>query len=284
MLRPINSLFGSLTVVIGIIYGHTSSQLESHQLLYHLILGFLTYLFICSASMVVNDVYDFKIDSINRPGRPIPRGDVSGKETLILAILLYALGITISFFHGYFLSCIGLFTPFFAIMFALLGYAYALRGKNLVWIKNLIVGISCSFGFFYGRLLVFPNIPLGLVIFFLSSVFLLMAREVIKDMEDLKGDKLVKPRTIPSIYGLKFASIFAIVNNMLTVICFLVIIFLLNPNLLKLVIFLIIILFIFRSTYFLTENYNDIDMQGRSSLNLKIASFLGLIAFLLISV
>ena len=53
ILRPVNCLMGSLTVIIGIL--NTRTGISLNFLLFNLILGVLTYFFIAGSGMVIND-------------------------------------------------------------------------------------------------------------------------------------------------------------------------------------------------------------------------------------
>ena len=82
ILRPINDIMGSLTVIIGIL--NTRFDIDLSILILNLILGVLTYFFIAGAGNVINDYYDIEIDKINRPERPIPRGSITLNQAKIL--------------------------------------------------------------------------------------------------------------------------------------------------------------------------------------------------------
>ncbi len=66
-------------------------------------IGDFCLLLLCSASlylagMVFNDVFDRKIDALERPFRPIPSGAVSVRSAIILGIMLLMIGIGSAFF------------------------------------------------------------------------------------------------------------------------------------------------------------------------------------------
>lgn len=55
-------------------------------------LVFLVVFMVSGAGNAINDYFDIKIDSINRPERPIPSGRVKAKEALYFSYLLFTLG------------------------------------------------------------------------------------------------------------------------------------------------------------------------------------------------
>ena len=73
---------GALTVIIGLLNTRTSILLP--LLVSNFILGTLTYIFLSGSGMVINDFYDYEIDKINRPERPIPRGSIILNQAKIL--------------------------------------------------------------------------------------------------------------------------------------------------------------------------------------------------------
>ncbi|MBD3213483.1 MAG: hypothetical protein GF311_12820 [Candidatus Lokiarchaeota archaeon] len=64
IIRPINCLMGSLTVIIGILNTRTGVTLL--DLIINIILGVVTYILISGSGMVINDIYDVEIDKISR--------------------------------------------------------------------------------------------------------------------------------------------------------------------------------------------------------------------------
>src|SRR5665647_2207123 len=89
LIRPINCLMMGFAVLVGAILANP--QLGSLNWL-NLLFGFLTGFTFCAAAMVINDYYDRKIDAINEPNRPIPRGLVKAREALAFMAALIVVG------------------------------------------------------------------------------------------------------------------------------------------------------------------------------------------------
>ena len=87
IIRPLNCLMMGFAVIVG------ASLVITLDFSENILFGFLTSFSLTAASMVTNDYYDRKIDVINEPNRPIPRGDVSPKEAIIFAISLSVTGL-----------------------------------------------------------------------------------------------------------------------------------------------------------------------------------------------
>ncbi len=281
ILRPINDLMGTLAVIIGIL--NTRTGVVPLTLILNIIFGILIYFFIAGSSMVINDYYDIEIDKINRPERPIPRGSISLKQARLLWLTTILIGIILAFIHSL-LFGIGFLNVIIVAFFAFIGWLYAAWGKKSGFIGNIMVGISFSIGLIFGAVLNSFNIPIHIYLFFLTSSFLLIAREIIKGCEDIEGDKGEGVKTLAIQIGIKKATIVSFIFAVLAIICFVLVVF---TNILNLILFLIsmafgVIVVIISAILMLKRNLDRSDFK-KISLFLKIGAFLGLIAFLFAS-
>lgn len=225
-MRPANPLFGSLTVIIGVLT--TNRFIISNlglvrwtlpELIIVLVLTALTYIFLAAAGNVVNDIYDLEVDKVNRPDRPLPSGQISLRQAktwtiilVLLALLFSALTIPYSY--------IGIWTVAIVSLFALVGLLYAAKGKIMgIW-GNFTVAISFAFGLFYGALVTYLFIPLVVFIYFITAASVLQGREVIKGIEDVEGDALRDVQTIARKYGIRTAAYLAGIFNAIGIIGF----------------------------------------------------------------
>jgi geranylgeranylglycerol-phosphate geranylgeranyltransferase len=62
-----------------------------------LIVPFISFAFIIFAFTALNGIFDKKIDSINKPMRPIPAGTISENKAFLFSVTLYVLGALIAF-------------------------------------------------------------------------------------------------------------------------------------------------------------------------------------------
>ncbi len=155
---------------------------------------------VTGAGNIVNDYFDYKIDAINKPKRPIPSGRISRKRAGIYSALLFIAGIIVAFYINLLLGMIALLSSLLMVY-----YAYAL--KKTVIIGNLSISFLTGLCFIFGGIAVgeiFVSIYLGFYAFLMT-----MAREIVKDMEDVEGDKKEGVNTFPIIYGMKSSSILA---------------------------------------------------------------------------
>jgi len=155
---------------------------------------------VTGAGNIINDYFDYKIDAINKPQRPIPSGRISRKNAGIYSALLFIVGIIVAFYINFLLGMIAFLSSLLMIY-----YAYSLK-------KALIIG-NLTISFLTGLCFVFGGIAVGEII---ASIYIgfyaflmTMAREIVKDMEDVEGDKKEGAKTFPIIYGMKSSSILA---------------------------------------------------------------------------
>ena len=282
ILRPINDIMGSLTVVIGLL--NTRKGIDPLILLFNIILGVLTYFFIAGSGMVVNDFYDIEIDKKNRPERPIPRGSITLKQAKYLFFGYLFIGIIISIIHSFIFE-LGFLNIIIASFFGFIGWLYAAWGKKSGFFGNIIVSVSFSIGLIYGAVLNNSTIPLYIYFFFLTSFFLLLAREIIKGCEDIEGDKEQGVKTLAIQIGIKKATLISMISALLAILFFVLPIFtpIIDPILFLITMILGLIVVIFSIISMLKKNLVKKDFS-KISLLLKIGAFLGLIAFILASI
>ncbi|RKX70450.1 hypothetical protein DRP53_04985 [candidate division WOR-3 bacterium] len=143
---------------------------------------------------IVNDIIDLPIDKRNNPSRPLPSGAVSLRTAKILALLF----LSISIMAGFKLQRL----PFLLILGSLfLLYSYS-RWIKLTPFSNIMVAILATFCFLLGGLVTNTQGYLSLVPLSLCYHF---GRELVKDIIDIKGDRLYGSRSLAIILGEKKA-------------------------------------------------------------------------------
>ncbi len=200
ILRPGNALMGAISIILVAIIDKTISI--------PIILAMITVFFETAAGNVINDYFDYNIDLVNKPERPIPSGRISLENGKRYAYLLFLAG-TICGFLISFLT--GNWIPFIIVLIAdVILYLYAYKLKTTPLIGNLAVGFMTGFGFVFGGFtinnpdIVTTSIFLGFFAFVMTT-----AREIIKDIEDVEGDKKDGARTLPILIGKRTPAILA---------------------------------------------------------------------------
>jgi geranylgeranylglycerol-phosphate geranylgeranyltransferase len=176
ILRPHNCLISGAAVVLGVMIAGGGIPLEVTGLA-----GLVAFL-ICGAGNIINDYYDLEIDRVNRPHRPLPSGKMGPRTAVLYAWLLFTAGIALSVTLGPAPLALALFN-------SLLLYAYAWRIKMGGGItKNLVVSYLVASPFLFGGMVARGNLA-ALAVFLVCAFLLNTSREIIKDIEDLEGDR-----------------------------------------------------------------------------------------------
>ncbi|MFX1425901.1 MAG: geranylgeranylglycerol-phosphate geranylgeranyltransferase [Promethearchaeota archaeon] len=281
ILRPLNCLMGSLTVIIGIL--NTRVGVESSTLIINIILGIFTYFFIAGSGNVINDYYDVEIDRINRPERPIPRGSITLKQAKIIWIIIALIGLVIAILHGLLFNK-GYLNIIIAVFMVFIGWLYAAWGKKSGFIGNIIVSVSFSIGLVYGAILNNSNVPFYIYFFFLTSFFLLLSREIIKGCEDIEGDEKEGVKTLAIRIGIKISTKISMIFAIFAIIFFILPYFteIINPIFFLISMFFGLGVVAYAVIIMMRSNLEKKDFK-KVSLILKLGAYLGLIAFLFAS-
>lgn len=182
----------------------------------------LTTLLIAAAGYIINDYFDIDIDQINKPDKVIVGKFISKRGAVVSYVLLNALALFIAVYLADLLS--NPFLPLIQVFCVMLLWAYAARLKREpVWgnvavslLTALTVLIVMAYepalysflklkGIRHTNSFLMIN-PLKLV--FLYAYFAFMVtwmREIVKDIQDMEGDKAGGCRTLPILKGEKVA-------------------------------------------------------------------------------
>ncbi len=162
------------------------------------------------SSVIVNDIYDFAIDKVSNPQRPLPQHIFSLEEYTSLALVFFILSL---------IGALTLNLTFVALIlvFHFLAWFYSappLRLKKIPIIATFISAWASITVLFMGFILLSPNqslqglswrIPLFLIFTYTLSL-------PIKDFKDIKGDKKYAIWTFPVIFGEKKARLIVASN------------------------------------------------------------------------
>lgn len=150
---------------------------------------------IAAAGYVINDYYDMKIDSINRPGRVVVGRLIHRRFAILLHAALSFAGIALGFLLSWWIVGINVFSV------ALLWF-YSNQLKRLPFIGNLAVSLLTGLSIAVINVL-YHTPSLLVIIYAVFAFFMTLIREIIKDMEDLKGDNTYGCKTLPIVWGIR---------------------------------------------------------------------------------
>ena len=188
--RPVNVLITIITIALA---AYITTVFEP---LGNIVLACISGALITMGANAINDFFDVEIDRINRPGRPIPSNRVTKAQALVFSIVTLVLGVGTSLFihKQAFIICTAA---------ALLVFLYSWRLKKTPFWGNFVVSLTTAFAFVYGSVAV-NRIEDGLYPAGFAF-FMHLGREIVKDMQDIEGDRAHLAQTIPIKYGKKFA-------------------------------------------------------------------------------
>ncbi|HPG73288.1 MAG TPA: UbiA family prenyltransferase, partial [Bacteroidales bacterium] len=169
--------------------------------------GFLVvaFLMLAAAGYIINDYFDRKADLINRPDTVVIGVHIKRRWAIVLHTLFNAIGIALGFAVS---VSVGMWWfGFLFVLFSLLLWWYSSNLKRIPLLGNLLVAVLAGVvpmvfaGFlFYGSIHVSEsynvamndvlkhifNLSLGFAVFAFLFSFI---REIVKDSEDVKGDR-----------------------------------------------------------------------------------------------
>lgn len=193
LLRPVNAAIVFLATISG------AATVTRMFLAQEVLLGAISASLILMGGNAVNDVFDLEADKVNRPKRPLPRGDLSPKQAFAISLILSGFGTVLALLIN--LRCF-IVALFYAIMFLL--YAAWLKPTGLP--GNVVVSSGTGMSFVFGSLTVDWVQPLT-AIFAVCAFMLNLGREIVKGVEDLAGDRARNCRTVAMKHGPRMAGL-----------------------------------------------------------------------------
>lgn len=185
--RPINFTISFFSLIVAglICYDNLLNM--------NIFLAGISAAFVSSAGNIINDIYDIEIDKLNRPERILVSKKISVAEAKLAFIFLNVAAILLAFLINY--------TALFIVIISIVTiFTYSALLKKVVLLGNLTVS------FFTGLALIYGGASVGNIdAAFIPAIFAFLTnliRELIKDIEDIKGDSANNVITFPSKFGI----------------------------------------------------------------------------------
>lgn len=183
---------------------------------FYFILHILATVFIAAAGNIINDIYDLKTDQINKPHKIWIPNFLSFKKAWLLYFVLNSIGLIAGFWVSWQSNKIWFWGLYLIPVFLL--FLYAIRLKKVIYINNMLVAGLIAYSLFLafklalvgGNSIHYYNGNYGLSLletirFILLFAFILnWIREIVKDAEDVIGDRANGVNSLPSKYGLEY--------------------------------------------------------------------------------
>ena len=155
----------------------------------------LSTMFVTAAGYLINDYYDVKIDLLNKPEKVIVGYTISRRYALIFHSIFNLIAIALAYFVDYYFMGIVFFTALFL-------WIYSNKLKRSFLTGNMLVALLTAISV-YLPAFVFRHRSELLMLFALYSFFICLIREIIKDVEDMKGDAAFGSKTLPIVLGMR---------------------------------------------------------------------------------
>lgn len=179
--------------------------------------------FIAAAGYIINDYFDINIDRINKPGKLVVERIIKRRWAIVWHLALSTVGIVISFYIGWKIHhdlMLGISNTITVIL--LWVYSTTFKKKlltgNLIisfltaWVVLILYAVEMERSFYT---LVDPAVLQAvsrifkLAVLYGGFAFIIsLARECIKDIEDMPGDQKYGCRTMPVVWGIRATKIF----------------------------------------------------------------------------
>lgn len=183
--RPQNCVITFASVLMG-------GWLGVHTLPAPLWIAALSAAAVMAGGNALNDLWDLETDRINHPHRPLPSGRLTPRAAGIECIGLFSFGLGLS-----------IFLPPEAIATAACAcgclVVYNRRLKHVPLAGNVAVSLLCGLAFFYGGFAVRAPLPAAVPALFAAIYHL--GREILKDAQDIPGDRRAPGGTLPMRWG-----------------------------------------------------------------------------------
>lgn len=167
--------------------------------IFALLLVMVSVAFAWLASVVVNDIYDKKIDHLTNQTRPLIVKDFSNEAYITTGVVLFAVSI-------FFSAMVSPKIAFLLMAYQALAFLYSawpFRLKRFLGVASLVSSIASLLILFAGFILAAPMEDIGQlptrIIWLLGVAFIFCLP--IKDLKDIKGDKADGVMTFPVVFG-----------------------------------------------------------------------------------
>jgi geranylgeranylglycerol-phosphate geranylgeranyltransferase len=187
LLRPHNVAAAVLSVAVG--FSMTGSR-EWPWLL------FAAAACATAAGHTVNDICDLAIDRVNRPKRPLVSGALSVRGAWIEYGVLVAAALASAVFLPHAAAA-------WIVAWVVLLHLYSAKLKRVCLAGNALVAVVAASGFLLGS---YAGHDIGAGMLPAAyTFFFVMGREIVKDADDIAGDRSLDARTFPIVSGTRAA-------------------------------------------------------------------------------
>lgn len=202
-----------LLLTLGLIKYVLFNSITINATLDNLHYGLLAISVVCIAiaGYIINDIYDVEADLVNKPDRVFVSKKVSRNTAYTIFLFCNSIGLLTGMYLSYHVGHTSYFIIY--LLTSLLLYQYAKDFKKRYVIGNLVIALVVLMSIVLP--LAFDVLPATdsynrgsqvkmfqiISVIALFGFFLTLAREIVKDMEDLPGDTKIGARTFANVLG-----------------------------------------------------------------------------------
>jgi 4-hydroxybenzoate polyprenyltransferase len=167
--------------------------------------GYFNLVVLCVSTLTVtaagnstNDIYDRKIDSVNKPGSNSVGDKISTSSAWLLASALNLTGVGLGFLIDVRLGITN-------VVVAILLWLYSYKLKCIPLLGNLVVAVCMGLVVWVVSYANGFCSPLPFSLYVMFSMITGLVREIVKDIEDVEGDNQNNCKTLAVAAGVPFA-------------------------------------------------------------------------------
>lgn len=190
---------------------------------FHLLFFVLCFssLLIAAAGYIINDYFDINIDLVNKPQKLVVDNGISRRWAIFFHFIFSLAGILMGFYIG--LQTGNWLIGFAHICVALLLWIYSTALKKRAVYGNVLIAVLTAWSLLVIYFYVLLNTDFTVVtkfhldalqkffritLLYAAFAFLItLIREMVKDMEDVEGDRRYGCKTMPIIWGIQVSKI-----------------------------------------------------------------------------
>ncbi|MGB5435988.1 MAG: geranylgeranylglycerol-phosphate geranylgeranyltransferase [Maribacter sp.] len=154
---------------------------------------------VIAAGYIINSFYDAEKDLINKPRKSM-LDRLVGQRTKLTAYF------TMNFLAAFFASYVSFRAVFFFSAYIFGIWLYSHKLKKVPFLGNF-VSATLAIAPFFAVFVYYKNFDKVIFVHALFLFLLILAREMIKDLENIAGDMAQNYKTIPILYGTKMSKL-----------------------------------------------------------------------------
>lgn len=191
---------------------------------FHYLLMITSTILIAIAGYISNDYFDVITDRVNKPEKQYIGTQISAGTALSTSVIFSFLALV----PGFWLTLlVKSWLPSTLLLLALtVAWWYAIKlKKTLLWGNIAVAGMSAGtiamVWLIENQFSHIPNEPFRIITEIITAIsifaFLLsLLREIVKDIEDMEGDRLINCKSLPIVKGVPFAKTILLIFTVIT--------------------------------------------------------------------